>query len=41
MPRFLSPVESLEDPFPIGRRDRPALIVYADDDLSQTLLGRN
>ena len=39
MPRFLGPIESLEDPLPIGGLDRRTLIVYADDNLSQILVG--
>ena len=39
MPRFLGPIEPLEDPLPIGRLDRRAVIMYGDDDLSQILSG--
>jgi hypothetical protein len=41
MPRFLGPIESLEDPFPVGRPDRRPLIMYGDDNLTQNLLGRD
>src|ERR1035438_3091364 len=41
MPRFLGPIESLEDPFAIRRRNRRTLIVNADHNLSQILLGRD
>ena len=36
VPRFLGPIESLEDPLPVGGPDRRALIVYGDDYLSQS-----
>src|ERR1035438_9175051 len=39
MPRLLSAVETLEDPLPVGRPDRRTLIMYADDSLSEILLG--
>ena len=39
MPRFLGPIESLEDPLPVGGPNRRALVMDGDDNLSQVLLG--